>query len=330
MFARGFRTSGTLAWSRLFCIAVPKVRARPSIASVVWAPSAANCAGLVVFSGSVAVALQQSKSPHCHTKPLHGKIALVTGSSEGVGAGVALQLGAAGADVCVNYVGPPGDAEAVVAEIRKQGSRAIAINADVSDEAAVQAMFDKVQRELGAVDILVTSAIVSKRNDLLNTKVEDFRRTLDVGVTGVFIAMQAAARQMLAAGKKGSIVHITSPHQSWPCKGAIDYNTAKAASHHLTLSIANELMWKGIRVNFVEPGWTETAGEIRLYGKKQLDENGKKMPLGRLARPSDTAKAVCWLCTDDASYVVGTHIKADGGQFIEGGQSWNDVSRDRD
>lgn len=282
-----------------------------------------------MVSGSVAIALQQKNALQCSDKPLQGKVALVTGSSEGVGAGVALQLAMAGADVCVNYVGPSAEAESVVAQIRKQGSRAIAINADVSDEAAVQAMFDKVQKELGAVDILVTSAIVSKRNDIFNTTVEDFRRTLDVGVTGVFIAMQAAARQMVAAGKKGSIVHITSPHNSWPAKGCIDYNTAKAASHHLTLSIANELMWKGIRVNFVEPGWTETAGEIRLYGKKQLDENGRKMPLGRLAKPSDTAKAVCWLCTDDAAYVVGTNIKADGGMFIEGGQSWNVPPRDR-
>jgi NAD(P)-dependent dehydrogenase (short-subunit alcohol dehydrogenase family) len=281
------------------------------------------------FSGSFAFALQQSKATQCSAKPLQGKVAIVTGSSEGVGAGIALQLAMNGADVCVNYVGPPSLAEETAAEVRKQGSRCITVHADVSDEAAVGAMFDQIQRELGAVDILVTSAILSKRNDIFDTKVEEFRRTLDVGVTGVFLCMQAAARQMVAAGKKGSFVHITSPHYDWPAKGCIDYNTAKAASHHLALSVANELMWKGIRVNFVEPGWTETAGEIRLYGKKQLDENGKKMPLGRLGRPSDTAKAVCWLCTDDAAFVVGTHIVADGGMFIEGGQSWNVPPRDR-
>merc|ERR1739845_35101 len=112
----------------------------------------------------------------------------------------------------------------------------------------------------------------------------------------------------VAAGKKGSFVHITSPHYDWP---------------------ANELMWKGIRVNFVEPGWTVTKGEIRLYGMKQLDENGKKMPLGRLAQPADTGRAVVWLCSDEAEFIVGTHIKADGGMFIENGQSWNTPPRDR-
>ena len=119
--------------------------------------------------------------------------------------------------------------------------------------------------------------MTAKRNSILDTKPEDFKRTMDVGVYGVFNCMQLAAKQMLAAGKKGNMVHVTSPHEHWPAKDAIDYNTAKSAAHHLALSVANELMWKGIRVNFVEPGWTITNNEIRLFGKDQLVENGKKM-----------------------------------------------------
>lgn len=297
-----------------------------------WQMVPGLCAGALAFGLCATQSSRRAAVPECATasaKPLVGKVAVVSGSSEGVGAGIALELAIAGADVCINYVGGDADAREVAAQIRAHGRRAIVVEADVADGKAVQAMFDKVQKDLGTVDILVTSAITSKRHSIFDTTQEDFKKTLDVGVIGVFNCMQAAAKQMAAEGKKGSIVHVTSPHYSWPAKDCIDYNTAKAAAHHLALSVANELMWKGIRVNFVEPGWTVTKGEIRLYGQKQLDENGKKMPLGRLAQPSDTGKAVVWLCSDEASYVVGTHLKVDGGMFIENGQSWNTPPRDR-
>lgn len=264
------------------------------------------------------------------SKPLLGKVALVTGGSEGIGSGVAVELAKAGADICVNYVGKDDvAAEEVAKQIRGFGQRALLVNASVTDREAMETMFGTIQKELGVLDILVTSAMTAKRQSILDTKPEDFKNTMDVGVFGVFNCMQLAARQMVAAGKRGSIVHITSPHQSWPAKDAIDYNTAKAAAHHLALSVANELMWKGIRVNFVEPGWTITNNEIRLFGMEQLNENGKKMPFGRLAHPSDSAKAVLWLCSEESSFVVGTTIKCDSGMFIEGGQSWNSAPRDR-
>jgi len=270
------------------------------------------------------------KESFADTKPLLGKVALVTGSSEGVGSGVALELASAGADICVNYIGDDDtDAEDIAKQIREHGRRAILVKASVADREAMETMFSTIEKELGVIDILVTNAISSKRQSIFDTKPEDFKRTMDVGVYGVFNCMQLAARQMRAAGKKGSIVHITSPHSSWPAKDAIDYNTAKAGAHHLAMSVANELMWKGIRVNFVEPGWTMTKGEIRLYGIDQLNENGKKMPLGRLAQPSDTGRAVVWLCSEEAAFIVATTIKADGGMFIEGGQSWNSAPRDR-
>lgn len=270
------------------------------------------------------------KDSFADTKPLLGKVALITGSSEGIGSGVALELAMAGADICVNYVGDgDADAEEIAQRIRSFGRRALIVKASVADREATEAMFSTLEKELGVLDILVTSAMSAKRHSILDTKPEDFKRTMDIGVYGVFNCMQLAAKQMIAAGKKGSMVHITSPHQSWPAKDAIDYNTAKAAAHHLALSVANELMWKGIRVNFVEPGWTITKNEIRLFGIDQLNENGKKMPFGRLANPADSARAVLWLCSEEASFVVGTTIKCDSGMFIEGGQSWNSAPRER-
>lgn len=288
------------------------------------------------MSGSNAAQVEQSPSKRAKTssfadtKPLLGKVALVTGSSEGIGSGVALELARAGADICVNYVGKDdAAAEDVAKQIRELGQRVIVVKESVTDREAMEKMFSTIQKELGVLDILVTSAMTAKRANILDTKPEDFKNTMDVGVFGVFNCMQLAAKQMIAAGKKGSIVHITSPHQSWPAKDAIDYNTAKAAAHHLVLSVANELMWKGIRVNFVEPGWTVTNNEIRLFGMDQLNENAKKMPFGRLGQPSDSAKAVLWLCSAESSFVVGTTIKCDSGMFIEGGQSWNSAPRER-
>jgi len=288
------------------------------------------------MSGSNAAQAEQSPTKRAKTnsfadtKPLLGKVALVTGSSEGIGSGVALELARAGADICVNYVGKDdAAAEDVAKQIRELGQRVIVVKESVADREAMEKMFSTIQKELGVLDILVTSAMTAKRASILDTKPEDFKNTMDVGVFGVFNCMQLAAKQMIAAGKKGSIVHITSPHQSWPAKDAIDYNTAKAGAHHLALSVANELMWKGIRVNFVEPGWTVTNNEIRLFGMDQLNENAKKMPFGRLGQPSDSAKAVLWLCSEESSFVVGTTIKCDSGMFIEGGQSWNSAPRER-
>lgn len=136
-------------------------------------------------------------------KPLAGRVALVTGSSEGVGSGIALELAKAGASVCVNYIGDNvADAEGVATQVREQGSRAIIVKADVSDRPAVEEMFSTIEKDLGVIDILVTNAITSKRQSILETNLEDFKKTMDVGVFGVFNCMQCAARQMVAAGKK--------------------------------------------------------------------------------------------------------------------------------
>ena len=122
----------------------------------------------------------------------------------------------------------------------------------------------------------------------------------------------------------GSIVHICSPHTKGPFKNCIDYNVAKAGSHHLALSAANELMWDGIRVNLIQPGWTLTEGEIRLYGQAVLDKAAEQMPLGRLSMPADMGKAAVWLCSEEAAYVTGACLVVDGGQFIETAPSWTD------
>jgi glucose 1-dehydrogenase len=260
---------------------------------------------------------------------LANKIALVTGSSKGIGAGIALELAKSGADICVNYCDSPTSAEDVVNQIRSLGRRAIAIQADVSQRDQVERMVDTCEQELGQIDILVTNAIASVRNTLLETKFEDLQRTLEIGVYGVFHVCQIVARRMVQRMAQGSIIHISSPHAHFPYKGAIDYNTTKAACHHLVLSMANELMWHKIRVNILEPGWTDTPGERRWYSDELLESFSHRMPLGRMGFPEDLGKAAVFLASDAASYITGSVLKVDGGLYIEGSPSLTAESPDK-
>jgi glucose 1-dehydrogenase len=268
--------------------------------------------------------------------PLLRRVAVITGSSSGIGKGIALEMAHAGSDVCINYysASPADDAAAedVARQVREIGRRAIIYAADVSDRAALEGMFDEAEAQLGPVDVLVTNAITSTRSNILETRADDFEKTLKIGIFGVFHALQIFSRRLIARGQaatgaKGAAVHICSPHTKGPFKESLDYNVAKAGAHHLVLSTANELMWSGIRVNIVQPGWTYTEGELRLYSEEVLQQAAKEMPLRRLCMPEDIGKAAVWLCSEEASYVTGACITVDGGQFIETAPSWKTTGR---
>lgn len=249
---------------------------------------------------------------------LSGKVALVTGAARGIGKGVALALAKAGADVCVNYRNSGPAAVEAAGVIRALGRRACLAQADVSERAAVERMVAQCTAELGPVDVLVANAVTSVRQNLLATREADLRRAIDVGIVGVFHVLQVVARQMVERETRGAIIYISSPHARLPFKGAIDYNTAKAGGHMLALSAANELMWHGIRVNLIEPGWTDTPGERTWYPDEALYREGKKLPLGRLGSPEDIGQAAVYLASDAAAYVAGSVLTVDGGAFIQG------------
>ena len=257
---------------------------------------------------------------------LTGKVALVTGAARGIGRGVALELAKAGADVCLNFRAPGPAIDSLVKEVESLGRRACAVRADVSDRAAVERLVTECASSLGPVDICVANAVRSVRQTLLETDEHELRRTLDVTLLGTFHVFQVVARQMVARDAKGALIYISSPHATIPFKGAIDYNIAKAGGHHLALSAANELMWHGIRVNLIEPGWTDTPGERTWYSDEALYREGAKLPFGRLGTPEDIGRAAVFLASNQAAYIAGAVLRVDGGAFVQG-PAWTATAR---
>ena len=247
---------------------------------------------------------------------LTGKVALITGSSRGIGQACAVEMARAGADICVNYRSHPKDAAAVAAEIQALGRRAIVIGCDVSDRAAVDAMVAQTVAELGRLDIAVANAYYSKRQPFLELSLDAMRQTLDVTLWGAFHLAQSAARQMDIQGAGGALLFITSVLAQIPMPTSLPYNTAKAGVEHMSATIARELAPHKIRANVIEPGWTDTPGERQFSSEEDIRQGGERLLWGRLATGEDIANAAVFLCSDAADYITGTILKVDGGYSL--------------
>src|SRR3954471_8024411 len=189
--------------------------------------------------------------------PLAGKVALVTGAAGGIGRATAVALAQAGADVAVNDLRISLDG-GVVAEVAAAGRRALPLPADVSDQAAVEAMVARAAAELGRLDVFVSSAVYSDREPFTTADMAGFRRTIDVSMWGSFYALRAAANQMIRQGQGGAVVIVSSPHAEVAYPRCMAYNMAKAAQDQMAKTAAIELFPHKIRVNVVHPGWTDT------------------------------------------------------------------------
>lgn len=244
---------------------------------------------------------------------LQGRIALVTGASKGIGAGIARALADAGAAVAVNYAGSRTDAERVVSEIAGIGGRAVAIQADVSKRADVERLFTETIAALGAPDIIVNNAGVFSFQPLEEVVEAEFHRQFDVNVLGTILVAQEAVKHFPASG--GSIINISSTASANPEANSVIYSAGKAAVDTISRALAQELGPRGIRVNTIAPGGVETEG-TRANGVVGGDaERGivAATPLGRFGQPADIGKVAVFLASDAAGWITGERIVASGG-----------------
>lgn len=244
---------------------------------------------------------------------LTGQVAIVTGASLGIGRATAIALGRAGASVVVNYHSHSDQAEAVVSEIEHSGSRAIAHQADVADMTAVEDMVARAVDEFGKLDIAVSNAAYSDRQPFYEAEVDGFRRTVDVTMWGAFHLLRASARQMIAQRGGGSITLVSSPHAVVAVPRSMAYNMSKAALEHMAKTAAIELAEHRIRVNLIQPGWTDTPGERKFASEETLRSAGSKIPLGRLGTPEEMADGILFLCNPENTYTTGATLLIDGG-----------------
>jgi 3-oxoacyl-[acyl-carrier protein] reductase len=248
---------------------------------------------------------------------LKGKVVLVTGGSRGLGRATALAFAAEGARVAVSYVRRAADAARLVKEIRsRRGAKAVAVRADVAVPADVRRMFDRAERALGPVDVLVnnagywTKAVVREMTDAA------WRRVLDVNLTGPFLTCRETVRRWRAAGRGGSIVNVTSQAaHAGSLSGHAHYAAAKAGLANLTISLAREVAVLGIRVNSVAPGFMRTE-MIEAAVSEDAARTLQRIPLGRIADPAEVASAVVFLASDRASYITGAALDVNGGMVM--------------
>lgn len=242
------------------------------------------------------------------------KTALVTGASRGIGRAIAKQLALDGYRVGVNYLKEEEKANALVAELRALGCEALAVQADVSDAAAITAAIRAVERAFSPVDLLVNNAGIAQQDLFQYTDAALWRRLFAVNVDGAYHTIQAVLPDMIAR-QSGSIVNISS---MWGLRGAsceVGYSATKAAMIGLTRSLAMELAPSHIRVNCVAPGVIHTDMVDKL-GEETIAALREQTPLGRLGTPEDIAQAVAFLAGDSASFITGQVLTADGGFIL--------------
>lgn len=244
-----------------------------------------------------------------------GKVAFVTGAGRGIGRAIALELAACGARVALNDMRED-DVRAVAVEIEAMGGEAIACVADVSDRTGMERAFTASDANFGRLDMLVANAAFSVRKPLLEMTAAEAAKTFAVCLDGVFHAGQLAAQRMAAQGG-GAMVLISSVHAFRPYGPASTYNAAKAAINQMGASWALELAEKRIRVNVIEPGWIDTPGERQYHSEEKLQAEAAKLPLGRLGRPEEIAKAAAFLLSGEAGYITGSVLRVDGGISLQ-------------
>ena len=257
-------------------------------------------------------------------KPLKNQKALVTGASSGIGEACALALGAAGADVAVNYASNATEAERVANGIRSGGSNAIVVRADVSQEEQVRQMFGEAIEHFGTIDILINNAGLQRDAAFHEMTIEQWNKVIAVNLTGQFLCAREAVREFLRRGVNaavssaaGKIICMSSVHEVIPWAGHVNYAASKGGIMLMMKSMAQELAPKKIRVNSIAPGAIKTPINRDAWDTPEAERKLLTLiPEGRIGLPEDIARAAVWLASDASDYVVGTTLFVDGGMTL--------------
>lgn len=252
---------------------------------------------------------------------LDGKTALITGSSFGIGRGIALRFAEEGARVAVNYHSNDARAEETLCMIQERGGVAIAIKADVSCPSDVDRMVAETLKSFAKIDVLVNNAGIVTIAPILDMTPEEWDRVIDTDLKGFFLCTRAVAREMVKAGRGGKIVNISSVHYDRPQEGRAHYAAAKAGILNMTKVIALELAQHRINVNCISPGAIETGmGEALGRSPEELKRirtwMAETIPWGRVGLPADVANLALFLASDEADYCTGSNFVIDGGLLL--------------
>ena len=244
---------------------------------------------------------------------LTGKVAIVTGASKGIGAGIAKGLGAAGAAVVVNYASSKEGADRVVAEIKSKGGKAFAVQGDVSKAADVKRLFEETKKSFGSLDVLVNNAGVFEFGPLEAVTEAEFHREFNTNVLGPILTIQEALKHF--GPKGGSVINISSVAGANPVPNSAVHSATKGAVDSITRGLAKELGSRNIRVNAIAPGGVETEGtrRIGIIGSDFEKQIVAGTPLGRFGQPEDISRVAVFLASDDSGWLTGERITASGG-----------------
>jgi len=265
-------------------------------------------------------------------RPLHGQKAIVTGASSGIGRAIALALGAAGADVVVNYRDGEDAAVEVVRQIAQSGSRALAQRADVSREGEVKDLFQRAIEHFGTVDILVNNAGLQRDAAFEEMTLEQWNAVIGVNLTGQFLCAREAVREFKRRGvvesvsrAAGKIICISSVHEVIPWAGHVNYAASKGGVMLMMKSLAQEVAPHRIRVNSISPGAIRTPINTSAWSTPEAYASLMRLvPYKRIGEPEDVGRAAVFLASDDSDYITGTSMYVDGGmtlypEFASGG-----------
>jgi NAD(P)-dependent dehydrogenase (short-subunit alcohol dehydrogenase family) len=245
-----------------------------------------------------------------------GKIALVTGAQQGIGRAMAIEFAPAGADIAVNWLDDQGAAEEVANQVRDCGRRATLVKADVAQIEQARSMVSAAQEALGPIDVLVNNAGVFPRVPFLEMTESDWDYVLDVNLKGSCFCAQSVAKAMVSGGRAGVIINLTSGAAFRSSPRGVHYVASKGGVLSMTRAMALELAPHRIRVNAIAPGLTDTAQPRYGSSEAELADTARAIPLGRMARPQEIARAAVFLASDNAGFVTGQTLHVNGGSYL--------------